>query len=595
MTNGGTNTVAFIALSLDRHRGTAGRVTGLVPTGLYPNAVSVSHDGTRLYVAYGKSPTGPNPLGPWDDAQRATKHPYSTGANNQFALQLTRGGLHAFPVPGEADLARLTAPGRRQRLPHRSRPRSRRSSSSSRGQVKHVVFVVGENRTYDQLLGDVATADGDPKLVHWGRTITPNHHALASTFVTLDRYFCSGGVSGDGWQWTMGGRTTDVAEKAIPVEYAHRGEHTYDWEGLNRGINVGVATFPERLLSNPYTPAGELPGNGRTSPPPKGRDAVGRGARRRGGRRGSTASSATSRATVSPTATSRGCRCWRCPSPRRRASPSPRGPRSRRWTDPYFRGFDMRFPDAWRVRGVAARARRGTWRRESCRPSRSSASCVTTWGPSRTPSTASNTPDTQMADHDWAVGSVVEKRCRARRSGRAPSWRWWRTTRRTAPDHVNAHRTVALLAGPHVRRGAVVHTPCMRRRASSVPSSCSSVCPRWGSTTPRRRRWKTCSPSTPTRRRTRPSSPTSSARRSSPSRRRSPASTRERPRRDAAWWAAATAGFDFDARRRGAGHRDEPRPLLRPHRRPRLRDGVAGDGERRGRVTTSGSRRRTST
>ena len=86
--------------------------------------------------------------------------------------------------------------------------------------MKHVVFVIGENRTYDQVLGDLEGADGDPRLVHWGRALAPNQHALARRFVALDRFFASGDVSGDGWQWTMGGRSTDVAEKAIPVEYA---------------------------------------------------------------------------------------------------------------------------------------------------------------------------------------------------------------------------------------------------------------------------------------------------------------------------------------------------------------------------------------
>src|SRR5262249_52926639 len=93
VTNGGNNTLAVVALDGDK-----GRVAGLVPTGFYPHAVSVSRDGAYLYVAHGKSPTGPNPGGPWSDKTQGFRS-VDPGASNQYAPQLTYGGLVSFPRP----------------------------------------------------------------------------------------------------------------------------------------------------------------------------------------------------------------------------------------------------------------------------------------------------------------------------------------------------------------------------------------------------------------------------------------------------------------------------------------------------------------
>ncbi|HXQ94398.1 MAG TPA: hypothetical protein VN864_04425, partial [Thermoplasmata archaeon] len=267
VTNGGNNSLAVFALS-DADRGVPGgppgpsRLLGLVPTGFYPNAVTAG-PGRFLYVAHGKSPTGPNRFGPWTDVPRSAVDPYVQNAGNAYSLQLMRGGLLAFPVPDADALAKLT----RQVLQN-NRAESPATEPdvfrALRGKVKHVVYVIGENRTYDQILGDLPGADGDPALVHWGEPITPNHHALAREFVTLDRFFDSGGVSGDGWQWSTSGRSTDVAEKAVPVEYAERGVRSYDWEGKSRNVNVAFSTPAGRAWANPRTPTSPdlLPGPG---------------------------------------------------------------------------------------------------------------------------------------------------------------------------------------------------------------------------------------------------------------------------------------------------------------------------------------------
>src|SRR6202041_414427 len=117
----------------------------------------------------------------------------------------------------------------------------------------HVIYVVKENKTYDQVLGDLEVGNGDPSLVALPEPITPNHHKLARQFVDLDNTFCSGEVSGDGWNWSGAARVTESEQKTIQLDYAGRA-NIYDYDGTNRDINVGYATVKERQAANPETP-----------------------------------------------------------------------------------------------------------------------------------------------------------------------------------------------------------------------------------------------------------------------------------------------------------------------------------------------------
>ncbi len=80
---------------------------------------------------------------------------------------------------------------------------------------RHVVYIIKENRTYDQVFGDMAQGNGDTSLVQFGREVTPNHHLLAETFVLLDNFYCSGVLSADGHQWTDEAFVTDYLEKSF--------------------------------------------------------------------------------------------------------------------------------------------------------------------------------------------------------------------------------------------------------------------------------------------------------------------------------------------------------------------------------------------
>ncbi|MGH3183321.1 MAG: YncE family protein, partial [Streptosporangiaceae bacterium] len=233
VTNGGENAVAVVRLAAS-----GGAVEGLIPTGWYPNSVTVSRDGERLYVVNGMSDAGPNPGNV--RGLTAAKH-RAAAASNQYILQLDKAGFQTFPAPAGAVLAALTG----QVLENdgyldREAPEQDALFASLRRRIHHVIYIIKENRTYDQVLGDLKPGNGAAALAEFPEANTPNFHALARDFVTLDNFECAGEVSGDGWAWSTSGRTTDVDEKEIPPNYADRGL-SYDTEGENRGVNLAAA------------------------------------------------------------------------------------------------------------------------------------------------------------------------------------------------------------------------------------------------------------------------------------------------------------------------------------------------------------------
>src|SRR5262249_3539573 len=265
VTNGGTNSVAVVRLGRgagidseddsdgsDEQGVARGRVVGLIPTGWYPNSVVVSADGQRLFVVNGKSNAGPNEGACRDSLE--PNPPPACRARNQYVLQLEKAGLLTLPLPSGRELARLTRQvGINNHFLDRLDPYEEQVMQFLRQRIHHVIYIIKENRTYDQVLGDLEVGNGDPELTLFPETTTPNHHALARQFVTLDSFFDSGEVSGVGWDWSTAARTTDIVEKTQFVNYAGRGLR-YGWKGTNRSINVGLATPAERQIFQPLTP-----------------------------------------------------------------------------------------------------------------------------------------------------------------------------------------------------------------------------------------------------------------------------------------------------------------------------------------------------
>jgi YVTN family beta-propeller protein len=221
------------------------RSKGFIPTGWYPTCVRVINN--TILVSNGKgltskpNPFGPNPAGKNEDVeyQKAGKK-----VKEQYIGGLFRGTLSILAEPDEARLSAYS-----QAVYHNS-PYNQTSDYLSEGEegnpipmrvgdaspIKYVFYIIKENRTYDQVLGDMAEGNGDPSLVLFGEKITPNQHAIAREFVLLDNFYVNGEVSADGHNWSLGAYATDYLEKNWPTNYSDRGG-TYDSEGTREIAN----------------------------------------------------------------------------------------------------------------------------------------------------------------------------------------------------------------------------------------------------------------------------------------------------------------------------------------------------------------------
>lgn len=220
--------------------GASGRdsLVGRIPTDWYPTAVLARHD--TLMVLSGKGHgTGPNPDGP------TPLQPHETNSRS-YTLGQTAGTFMSVP------LARAT-PG--ALAPYSARVArangwdGRVSGGSHYPPFEHVIYVIKENRTYDQVLGDLPEADGDTALLFFPRPVSPNHHALAERFGIFDRFFVNAEASPDGHNWSTAAYTTDYLQKTVPSNYSGRGR-SYDYEGTNRG-GYTVADLPEDDVNEP--------------------------------------------------------------------------------------------------------------------------------------------------------------------------------------------------------------------------------------------------------------------------------------------------------------------------------------------------------
>ncbi len=457
VSNGGENAIAVIALD---PRGARSRVVGLMPTGWYPTAVAMRPDGREIFAVNGKSNTGPAPRNCRDTVRTDPASRLGCASANQYVWQLEKAGFLALPTPTPAELGRLT---RQVAINDHFAAALDASGAATLGFLKdhihHVVFVVKENRTYDQVLGDLEVGDGDPNLAIFGRAMTPNQHALARRFVDLDAFFDSGESSNTGWNWTLAGRTNDFTEREAPVNYAGRGLQ-YDQEGSNRNLNVGLASTAERLVANPLGPHDPdmLPGARDVAAPDGPQGAAGQGylwdqalkaglAVRNWGFYGDLAlydrQAGALRTPLIRDPWKSGVKVF-VPAKASLMSIS----------DLYFRGFDQSFPDFWRFK---------EWEREF------DGFVTTGAAPAlmmvRLPHDHTgdfgegidgvNTVETEIADNDYAVGLLVEK------IAKSPFARDTlifvvEDDAQDGPDHVDAHRSVAFVAGPYVRQGAVV-------------------------------------------------------------------------------------------------------------------------------------------
>ncbi len=267
VTNGGTNSVAVISLT-----GKTPVVTGLIPTGWYPNSVSVSPDGSTLYVVNSKSVEAANPANcryinnnPGGGFGSACDTYFSqSGAGNQYAWQNEYSGFLTLPVPNAVQLAQLTGQvAQNNGFNFRLSSNDIATMTFLQQHIQHVIYIVKENRTFDQILGDLTNgANADPAYTQFPASVTPNFHNLANNFVTFDNFDDSSMVSMDGWQWSLAARALDMNEKCVKVNYG-KGGCQYDSEGTARDINVAITGVAARQAEQPLYPPDPnlLPGN----------------------------------------------------------------------------------------------------------------------------------------------------------------------------------------------------------------------------------------------------------------------------------------------------------------------------------------------
>jgi YVTN family beta-propeller protein len=185
------------------------RQAGLIPTGWYPTKVVVEGGNLLVLNAKGVRPRRPNPRGP---------QPVEGRGGPQYVLTLLQGSLSVVPL-AEVNARGSAARWTRQVLAGAPTYDARRGFKLP---VKHVFYVIKENRSYDQILGDLGRGDGDPSLTLFGRDISPNHHALAEQFVTLDNFYADGEISVLGHSFTTSGYASPFLEWLGNAAYSGR-------------------------------------------------------------------------------------------------------------------------------------------------------------------------------------------------------------------------------------------------------------------------------------------------------------------------------------------------------------------------------------
>lgn len=471
VTLGGENAVAVLDLE---HK----RFVGKIPTAWYPTGVAVAKDNSRLFIVNEKSVPGPNPTNPSDPQRNTSFGLQNPTGLNQYGWAIEKAALAVVPMPSDNALASLAQivdvnngvvardDGNREddvRVRH---------GEGSRNRIDHVIYIVKENRTYDQVLGDLGgAANGDPRLTVFPEPITPNHHALARDFVTLDNFYDPGESSGVGWKWTTGGQTNDYVERTQAALYGNANFNglTYDYEGQVRNLNLSLPqTGSSSVFATRETGIADPSGSSSILPGPRDpasfegdgdldRNAIGGYIWDEALRRGLTVRNYGFYADLSYYgANSPGfIPIVRNAFARNIPQESVTKGALARNSDPYYRGYDNAAPDTFRYEEWA-REFDGYVKNRNLPNLEFVRIMHDHFGKFGSAASGLNTPALQMADNDYALGKIVE------RVSHSPYWKHTaifviEDDSQDGPDHVDMHRSIALVAGPSIRRGTVVH------------------------------------------------------------------------------------------------------------------------------------------
>jgi len=381
------------------------RVLGYIPSGWYPTAVALSKDGKQLFVANGKGLISKaNPNGPDPTKERNFD-------KNQYIGRLLWGTVSVLNVPQAKQLKEFTAQVRKNNDWTKLKKPKKKSASTvlhaiprtvgEPSYIKHVLYIIKENRTYDQIFGDLPQGNGDSSIVLFGRNITPNHHKIVEEFTLFDNFYVDAEVSADGHEWSMGAIATDFVEKTWPSTYSGRGQGYpaegnyeiafptigYIWDMAARK-GISYRSYAEFIDAAPDTAE---PG-------------------------------------VTHMKTLKG------------------------HYDPKYRPWDLDYPDVLRakefIRELHQFEKTGNFPNLMTMRLPNDHTYGTRAG--------KHTPRSMVADNDLAVGMVFDALSHSK---------FWKETAifvleddaQNGPDHVDAHRSILLVASPYTRRGHVDH------------------------------------------------------------------------------------------------------------------------------------------
>ena len=227
--NSGSDTVAVFSTTAKMAKAEPVHAAGFIPTEWFPTAMELRDN--KLYIATAKGQgTGPNKQPQHAPESGESKSRRLASRPHTYIATLLYGSLASVDLDAAMrDLPTLTAAAVTSN--RMTAEQQHLQFHAGANPIKHVIYIIKENRTYDQIFGDLGAGDGDASLTMYGEAVTPNLHKLARQFGVLDNFYDSGEVSGDGHVWSTAGITSDYTEKTWQQSYRGR-ERSYDFEGV---------------------------------------------------------------------------------------------------------------------------------------------------------------------------------------------------------------------------------------------------------------------------------------------------------------------------------------------------------------------------
>lgn len=401
------NAVAVVDISRQRSK-----VLGFIPTGWYPIAARVLPGGNLMVLNGRGARSFPNPKGPNPLVRPAPQHLGNAAVEYVGRIQL--GSASIIEPFDEEKLEEYTRTvmrnspytDRKVEAPMGVAGHPLMTTAAQQSPIRHVIYVVKENRTYDQMLGDLGIGNGDPSLTLFGEQVTPNHHKLAREFVLLDNFYVNADVSADGHNWSAAAIAPAYVQHMWPNSYAGR-RRLYDYEGTERAAAPPAGYIWTNALAKGLTVRNYGWWVNLVQPPPE---------------------SGPQTASV-------------------------RDPALAPHTCMDYRGYDLNYLDVDRakvfLKELAEFEKRGTFPQFT----------VLRLGNDHTAGLAANrrSPKAYVADNDYALGMIVEALSRSR---------FWRDMAifvleddaQNGADHVDSHRAPAFIISPWTRNRGIDST-----------------------------------------------------------------------------------------------------------------------------------------